>query len=93
MTWLRIDDLHSKFAGRGKGAVELLAKPLTLIAYKDEWDAFVDALPAKGAEALVEHNRTAPAPGVPSALAHGSHVCAKWSVLETEVAFFSGEAL
>jgi len=48
VTWLRLTNLRAKHASRGVGAIELLAKPLTLMSYKTEWDQFASNLTAAG---------------------------------------------
>ena len=103
--WLVQNHLRAKHAFGGVQAVALVADPMLLIRYRDEWRSWIAGLPG-AVRAPPErplwkdgvHVGTNPAPGAPdftlppaseSVLSFGISRCAKWSVLETVLAFFS----
>jgi len=84
VAWVRVL-VRAKFAYKGTEVLQLLADPNMMAAYKDEWDAWLAALPGS----VREMDDSLP-PESDSVLRFGMHGCPKWGVLATEVAFFNG---
>ena len=89
VTFIRVPDLKAKFPTGGTGAIDLVADPIKLMRYKSEWETWIEGLPAavhKDAEGTEAASHLPDADH--SLLVTGVSQCAKWSVLETENAFF-----
>ena len=89
VAYVWVDRVRAKFqSGLGDGALELLADPVLLTRYKDEWDAWWAGLPAEGRAASVAAGVPVSGADADSILSKGEHTCAKWTLLATESAYF-----
>ena len=96
VAFIKVNPLKAKFPTGGVGAIDLVANPILLMQYKAEWDRWIAGLPQAVREIAEaqDHDRVLEklqqgGSAATSVLRTGVSQCAKWSVLETENAFFS----